>query len=67
MSRFVLVLALLAMGCQKSAAEKQREVDQCSLDYPIAQLATCLRSHHGWDSTDAFFAQMAKENAEYRP
>jgi hypothetical protein len=63
--RYLLLLTLL-VGCAKSAAQKQREVDLCRLRYGTDQMATCLTAEYRWDSLDAAIAEAKQSNLEAR-
>jgi hypothetical protein len=54
--RYLLFLTLL-VGCGKSDAQKQKEADQCQLDYGADHVSTCLTSKYDWKTMDASLEQ----------
>jgi hypothetical protein len=59
-------LLLALVGCSKSEADKQRDVDRCRLRYETDQMSTCLTAEYGWDSLDAAIAEAKQSNLEAR-
>lgn len=66
MTRLLLLLAVLTVGCAKSSDQKQHEADECYLRYGTSKLQTCLMTEYDWPSADAHAAQVKRENAGVR-